>query len=337
MHTRWLEDFICLAQAGSLARAAELRNVTPPAFGRRIQALEVWAGAPLIDRSAYPVRLTAEGRQFLEAAETAVRTLDETRLALRAAHRADASTLTIATGKTLARSMVPAWLAGLQKALRGDPVGDGFRTRLSTHATHDALERFTEGQADFLLCYSPHDMPVRLDDASYVFHAVGVERLVCVSAADGNGRAAFRLHGPRASKAGVATMVAGAAKGAKGGSGTGAGGKAVAPVPFIAYAETLTMGRMVNQEIVRRKLASQLDTVAVSDFAESVHEMVRQHMGLAWLPARLVADDLHAGRLVRADSHGGNSADLALDIRLYRPRAPMRPLAEAFWRAATAA
>ena len=107
------------------------------------------------------------------------------------------------------------------------------------------------------------------------------------------------------------------------------------PVPMIAYAETLTMGRMVNQEIARRKLASWLDVIAVSDFAESVHEMVRQRMGLAWLPARLIADDLHAGRLVRADLHGGDSADLALDIRLYRPRAAMRPLAEAFWRAAS--
>ena len=74
--------------------------------------------------------------------------------------------------------------------------------------------------------------------------------------------------------------------------------------------------------------------------------MVRQRMGLAWLPARLIADDLHAGRLVRADignvadagteaGQGGNR-DLVLQIRLYRPRAPMRPLAEAFWRAATA-
>ncbi|MDT6962312.1 LysR substrate-binding domain-containing protein [Cupriavidus sp. SZY C1] len=310
MHIRWLEDFVCLAQAGSLARAAELRNVTPPAFGRRMQALEVWAGAPLIDRSAYPVRLTREGRQFLEAAQTALRTLDETRMALRAAHRADARTLTIATGKTLARSMVPAWLAGLRHAMRDDPAGAGFRTRLSTHSTHDALERFTEGDADFLLCYSPHDLPVMLDDARYQFHAVGVERLVCVSAANARGGPEFRLQKPKA-------------------------GARPAPVPMIAYAETLTMGRMVNQEIARRKLASWLDVIAVSDFAESVHEMVRQKMGLAWLPARLIADDLHTGRLVRADLPGGDTADLALDIRLYRPRTAMRPLAEAFWMAAT--
>ncbi|WP_454765472.1 LysR family transcriptional regulator [Cupriavidus campinensis] len=312
MHIRWLEDFICLAQAGSLARAAELRNVTPPAFGRRMQALEVWAGAPLIDRSAFPVRLTAEGRQFLEAAESALRTLDEARLSLRAAHRADASTLTIATGKTLARSMVPAWLAALRHALRDDPVAAGFRTRISTHATHDALALFTEGDVDFLLCYSPHDLPVMLDDARYVFHPVGVERLVCVAAADARGAPAHRLRRPKA----------------------GARGSPVQPVPMIAYAETLTMGRMVNQEIARRKLAGRLDVIAVSDFAESVHEMVRQGMGLAWLPARLIADDLRAGRLVRADLDGGGASDLALDIRLYRPRAPMRALAEAFWCAA---
>ncbi|MBO4122204.1 LysR family transcriptional regulator [Cupriavidus gilardii] len=319
MHIRWLEDFVCLAEAGSLARAAELRNVTPPAFGRRMQAVEVWAGAPLIDRSVFPVRLTAEGRQFLEAAQSALHTLEETRLALRAAHRVDASTVVIATGKTLSRSLVPAWLAGLRQALRHDPVAAGFRTRLSTFAMHDAMAMFIEGDADFLLCYSPPDLPVRLDEARYQFHPVGIERLVCVAAADAAGGPCFRLPGR---------------------------GKS-APVPAIAYAETLTMGRMVNQEIARRKLASRLDVVAVCDFAESVHEMVRQRMGLAWLPARLIADDLHAGRLVRADiggaadggpeggQHGGNR-DLVLQIRLYRPRAPMRPLAEAFWRAATA-
>ncbi len=319
MHIRWLEDFVCLAQAGSLARAAELRNVTPPAFGRRMQALEVWAGAPLIDRSAFPVRLTAEGRQFLEAAQSALRTLDDTRLALRAAHRADASTVTIATGKTLARSMVPAWLAGLREALRQDPAAAGFRTRLSTFPMHDALAMFAEGDADFLLCYSPPDLPVMLDDARYQFHLAGVERLVCVSAADARGAPLHRL-----------------------GTGKSAGKSAARPVPMIAYAETLTLGRMVNQEIARRKLAPRLDVIAVSDFAESVHEMVRQRMGLAWLPARLIADDLRDGRLVRAiaaprEGEGGDGGDLALDIRLYRPRAPMRPLAEAFWQAAVQA
>lgn len=304
MHIRWLEDFVCLAQAGSLARAAELRNVTPPAFGRRMQALEAWAGAPLIDRSVFPVRLTEEGRQFLEAAQSALRTLDDARTSLRTAQRTDASTIVIATGKTLSRSMMPPWLSSLREALRDDPVAARFRTRVSTFPMHDALAMFTEGDADFLLCYSPRDLPVVLDDMRYAFHPVGEERLVCVSAANPSGGPLFRLEGR---------------------------GK-LPPVPTIAYAETLTLGRIVGQEIARRKLGNRIDIIAVSDFAESVHEMVRQRMGLAWLPARLIADDLYAGRLVRAES---GHADLVVEVRLYRPCTPVRPLAEAFWRAAT--
>ena len=61
MQLKWLEDFAVLAQERSFTRAAEIRHVTHPAFGRRIRALEAWAGTPLIERGGGPVRLTAAG------------------------------------------------------------------------------------------------------------------------------------------------------------------------------------------------------------------------------------------------------------------------------------
>jgi DNA-binding transcriptional LysR family regulator len=61
METKWLEDFISLAETRSFSRSASLRHVTQPAFSRRIQSLEAWAGTDLIDRSAYPTRLTPAG------------------------------------------------------------------------------------------------------------------------------------------------------------------------------------------------------------------------------------------------------------------------------------
>ena len=61
METKWLEDFVSLAETRSFSRSAQLRHVTQPAFSRRIQALEAWAGIDLVDRSAYPTRLTAAG------------------------------------------------------------------------------------------------------------------------------------------------------------------------------------------------------------------------------------------------------------------------------------
>ena len=59
MQLKWLEDFVALAQERSFTHAAELRHVTHPAFGRRMRALESWAGTPLIEREAGPVKLTA--------------------------------------------------------------------------------------------------------------------------------------------------------------------------------------------------------------------------------------------------------------------------------------
>jgi DNA-binding transcriptional LysR family regulator len=39
---KWLEDFVTLAETSSFSRAAEIRNVTQPAFSRRIKQLETW-------------------------------------------------------------------------------------------------------------------------------------------------------------------------------------------------------------------------------------------------------------------------------------------------------
>jgi DNA-binding transcriptional LysR family regulator len=64
MQSKWLEDFLLLAQERSFTRAAELRHVTHPAFGRRIRALEAWAGTPLIEAGGGPVRLTPAGEAF---------------------------------------------------------------------------------------------------------------------------------------------------------------------------------------------------------------------------------------------------------------------------------
>ena len=53
-----MEDFVSLAETSSFSRSAQLRHITQPAFSRRIQALEAWAGVHLVERSPYPTRLT---------------------------------------------------------------------------------------------------------------------------------------------------------------------------------------------------------------------------------------------------------------------------------------
>jgi DNA-binding transcriptional LysR family regulator len=68
MEVKWLEDFIALAESQSFSRAAQARNITQSGFSRRIQSLEQWVGADLVDRSGWPPALTAAGRLFHEVA-----------------------------------------------------------------------------------------------------------------------------------------------------------------------------------------------------------------------------------------------------------------------------
>ncbi|MFD0386818.1 LysR family transcriptional regulator [Tistrella bauzanensis] len=69
---RWLEDLIALAETGSFTRAADRRNVTQSGFSRRIQSLEQWARAPLVDRAGTPLRLTNAGYEVLGVAQSVV-------------------------------------------------------------------------------------------------------------------------------------------------------------------------------------------------------------------------------------------------------------------------
>ncbi|QQV78036.1 LysR family transcriptional regulator [Sphingomonas aliaeris] len=64
MQLEWLEDFLMLADERNFSRAAEQRNVTQPAFGRRIRSLEQWVGTPLFIRTKSGTDLSAARQHF---------------------------------------------------------------------------------------------------------------------------------------------------------------------------------------------------------------------------------------------------------------------------------
>lgn len=64
MDTKWAEDFLSLAETRSFTRAATVRHSSQAAFSRRIQSLETWVGAELVDRSSNPLALTPAGHTF---------------------------------------------------------------------------------------------------------------------------------------------------------------------------------------------------------------------------------------------------------------------------------
>ena len=147
MQLKWLEDFAAVAQTRSFSRAAELRNVTHPAFGRRIKALEAWAGTPLIERGSSPVTFTSAGASLLDNAQEMLRSLGHAREELLGAAGRRENTVTLATGRTLARTLVADWLVKLQPVL--EQAGGEFR--ILTRALADTAQLLERGDADFML------------------------------------------------------------------------------------------------------------------------------------------------------------------------------------------
>jgi DNA-binding transcriptional LysR family regulator len=148
MELKWLEDYLMLAREGSFSRAASLRNVTQPAFSRRIRALEDWLGATLFDRSSTPVTLTRHGEEFQKHARQIVEEALAVRADFRLAQRADDQLVRIVALNSISVTVAP----GLIAAYRANrPKGRVELISLQGLDTHyDALDA---GAAHVLLAF----------------------------------------------------------------------------------------------------------------------------------------------------------------------------------------
>jgi DNA-binding transcriptional LysR family regulator len=292
MDIKWIEDFLSLAATRNFSRSADHRNVTQPAFSRRIRALEAWIGAELVDRSSYPLTLTRAGLLFNDAATEAVRLLTEARQQLRHQQAAD-NMLRVTAGHSLALSFLPDWLSQLNRH------GDEIHARISATNIHDSVLALSEGECDLLLCFHHPQLPLLLNPDQYTCLSIGSERMVPVSAPDRSGAPAFQLPGSK--------------------------GK---PVNLLAYPGTSFLGRVNELILAAAPQTPVLRTTYESEMAELLKRMAQNGHGLAWLPERLVAAELADGRLLRA---AGEAWQLDLEIRAWRALNNDRPALTRLW------
>ena len=86
-----------------------------PAFSRRIQALEGWAGTDLVDRSSYPTRLTPAGQTLYAQALEMLQALQSTRAMLRGHSAVAQDVIEFAVPHTLAFTFFPSWVTRLRQ------------------------------------------------------------------------------------------------------------------------------------------------------------------------------------------------------------------------------
>ncbi|MDB5510551.1 MAG: LysR family transcriptional regulator [Enterovirga sp.] len=288
----WLQDFCVLTQTGNFSRSAEQRNLTQPAFSRRIRSLEEWLGVDLFDRSAQPVAPTAAGRAFLPFAEETVRRLAAGRAAARATRNAEAATLRFATTQVLSLNFFPDWLRSLEARLELGPIQQSINSRLACE------EMIQQGQVQFLVCHANPGLTTRLSTSGFEELVIGHDRLIPVSASGPDGRPRYSLADPSAKE-----------------------------LPFLTYSAASGFGRMIRARLEDLAPAVAMRVVFTSQ-AVVLKRQVLEGRGIAWLPEILIRADLGSGALVPA---GTQEAEIPVDIVAIRRSVADTAAGEAFW------
>lgn len=296
MELDWLEDFLALAEHQHFGRAAEARNVSQPAFSRRVRLLENWLGAPLVNRDTHRVALTQAGEQWRPTAEDLLRRLYLGREQTRAIAEGATNTLRFASTHALSVTFFPRWLEEIEAE---QPLG--ATVSLVTDNMAGCERMMLQGQAQFLLCHHHPSTPVSFKANYFTSVDIGRDTLVPVSAPspDDPGQPRFALPG-----------------------------QLDAPAPYLAFTEVSGMGRILASAHALDGPSMWLAPGFHSHVATVLAAMARAGRGLAWLPASLISRDLQQGVLVRA---GDAQWDVPIGIRLYRARARQSVAAEAFW------
>jgi DNA-binding transcriptional LysR family regulator len=285
METKWLEDFVSLAETRSFSRSAQLRHVTQPAFSRRIQSLEAWAGADLVDRSSYPTKLTPAGETLYAQALELLQSLQSTRAMLRGHNSAGQDFIEFAVPHTLAFTFFPSWMAGLREDF------GSIKSRLIALNVHDAAMRLVEGGCDVLIAYHHPSQPLQLDPDRYEMVVLGQEVLAPYAKAGPDARPLFNFPGA-ASK----------------------------PLAYLGYAPGAYLGGITDWILKQSKTPIHLERVYETDMAEGLKVMAMEGHGIAFLPRSAVKKEVQTGALVELGLSDGQVQALTMEVRAYREK-----------------
>lgn len=278
MRTEWLEDFLLLLETGNFSRAAERRNLSQPAFSRRIQALENWLGVHLVERDRKPLKFTPLALAY----QAEIRNLHISIHRLRSqmlAEEAGTNRIIVAAQHTLTTTFLPR----LIRRLESGGLHHAYRIRSANK--WDGVTLLIQGLVQFLMCYESVSNPKRLPSTMNRV-IIGQDRLRLVSAVNNS----------------VALYDAAPEK----------------PLPLLSYPQDSFFGQILWDERLPQLIRLvRVETVCESAFAPGLRELVLNGLGVGWLPESLIRDDLSTRQLVALD-HVTAPCDLDIVIYSHR-------------------
>ncbi|MFY8039161.1 MAG: LysR family transcriptional regulator [Bosea sp. (in: a-proteobacteria)] len=248
MDTRWLQDFLALAETRNFTRAAARRNTSQAAFSRRIQSLEAWAGAALIDRGTFPPALTQAGEQFRLHAGELLGRLAEARSEIEGKPVFGRDHVRVALPYVIATSLFSDWWR--------EWTAQSHATCALVHGNViDLVGSLVAGSADIMIAHETAQQPIHLDPERF-------ERMVI----------ARDVLKPWLSRAALAR-------------GWSLPGLEQKPVPLLMYSPGIYFSRLVDLIVEAAPAPLTGIRVAESDMSDVLAGMASAGLGVAWLTA----------------------------------------------------
>lgn len=169
METRFLENFIAVAELGSMAAAARRLGVTPAAVAQRIRALEDEVGAALIVRAGRTVMPTEAGAAILERGRDILRGVRDMRAV--AAGDALAGEIRLGAISTALTGLLPRYL---KRFVAAAPLVDLY---VVPGTSIELYRRVTEGELDAAILVRPQFALPKTSD----WHSLRHEPLVLLT------------------------------------------------------------------------------------------------------------------------------------------------------------
>lgn len=294
MDLAWFKDLGQLSKTGNFSQAAQIRNISQPAFSRRIKALETWVGTKLVDRTRHPVKLTAAGEQMLEASKQAFERIEfEKKQIIEAQSLPDKYIVTFGAQHSIGWRFFPAWLQAFE---------DVYGAIISTLRADDlanCIDAMHKHEIDFVIAYESAYSRNRGEELAREAIRIGTDYLipVCKPNLDGTPLYAFS-----------------SSKGDK--------------VPWLRFGESAPISKHINPLIESAGLQERLSLAYENSMSGALRIRAREGTGVAWLPYSLIAPDLEAGLLVRT---GNEEWKIDLDIMLLRDKSHTNTVTRRIW------
>ncbi|UYI47930.1 LysR family transcriptional regulator [Vibrio natriegens] len=292
MEVKWIEDFLSLSQHGSFAKAATARNVTQPAFGRRIKQLEEWIGVPLVNRNTFPTTFTQAGFRFLKHAYDLKKQIEYVRAETAKISRKDETLIKIHAPHALSEYLV-------NKIINSNP--DTFkdaRVVVQPNNLHDSVQDFIKNEDDFLLGLSFKGTPLYVPNTDVESITIGQEYLIPVVGLNEQGEPLFE-------------------------------DKINSTVPLLNYPCDAFFAQVITNHDTLSKCLCTFDVVYENAITHSLKSMILSGYGVGWLPAGFVINELKEKKL---SVFSTNSPAIPGQIKLFKfSNKDMSPITSKFW------